>query len=822
MLALAWILIVACGFTALVYTRASRFVWNTAIVAALMVATLTAAIPTWIATLGWILFGAGVAIFNCRPLRQRIVSQPILNALRKALPPMSTTEREAVNAGTTWWDADLFSGQPDWRSLLSTPIPTLTDEEQAFLEGPVEELCRRVDDWEINHELKDLPADIWDFLKKNGFFGMIIPKRYGGLGFSARAHSEVVMKICTHSAATGVTVMVPNSLGPAELLLHYGTQAQKDHYLPRLASGKEIPCFALTSPEAGSDAGSIPDLGVVCYGKFRGKKNVLGIRLNWEKRYITLGPVATLLGLAFKLTDPDHLLGEIEELGITLALIPTDTRGITIGRRHRPMDLAFQNGPNSGNDVFIPLDWIIGGPDMAGKGWMMLMECLAAGRSISLPALSTGSAKLASRATGSYAGVRKQFNTAIGYFEGVEEALTRIAGNTYLMDAARTLTAGAVDLGEKPSVISAIVKYHLTERYRQVINDAMDIHGGKGICMGPRNYLARGYQGVPIAITVEGANILSRSMIIFGQGAIRCHPYLLDEMEAATDDDAIRALETFDEALFSHLGFTARNAVSSLLLGVTGARLASSPVFHETGWYYRQLTRMSAALAVTSDIAIFLLGASLKRREKLSARLGDVLSHLYLASACLKRFEDQGRPEGDLPLVQWACQDCLARIQSAFDEFFRNFPNRLLATALRFLVFPLGKPYQCPDDELGQDVARVLLEPSDTRDRLTAGMFLGSSGDQVRQLDDALSKVVTTASLHRRIGQALKEGRIKGQTFNVLLDNAVLTQVISEKEAEALRDAEAARRDVIQVDDFAPDTFGKRSRGPALRVARMA
>jgi acyl-CoA dehydrogenase len=605
-------------------------------------------------------------------LRRKLVSDPFLHLARKLMPQISETEREALEAGTVWWDAELFSGHPNWKKLLATPAPTLTSEEQAFLDGPVEELCRMVDDWSINAELHDLPEGVWRFIKDHGFFGMIIPKKYGGLGFSALAHSSVVMKVASRSIAAAVTVMVPNSLGPGELLLHYGTDEQKNYYLPRLARGEEIPCFGLTSPEAGSDAASMTDTGVVCRGS-SGKKDVLGIRLNWEKRYITLGPVATVLGLAFKLYDPDRLIGNREEVGITVALIQTDLPGITIGRRHYPSNINFQNGPNSGHDVFIPLDCIVGGAARAGHGWRMLMECLAAGRSISLPALATGAGKLASRATGAYARIRKQFHLPIGRFEGIEEALARIAGYTYLMDAARVMTGGAVDQGEKPSVISAIVKYHLTEVMRRVVNDAMDVQGGSAICMGPRNFLAHVYETVPISITVEGANILTRSLIIYGQGAIRCHPFVLKEIRAAADPDPVRASKDFDRVLFAHIGFILGNAVRAFFHGLTGARFASVPVRGPSHRYYQHLTRMSACLAFASDIAMLTLGSTLKRREKLSARLGDVLSYLYLASAVLKRFEDQGRPPEDLPLLQWACEKSLYRIQGSFAELIYNF-----------------------------------------------------------------------------------------------------------------------------------------------------
>src|SRR5919204_2963488 len=521
------------------------------------------------------LFVLLAAVLNVPWLRRLAFTDHVLAIYRRILPDMSQTEKEAIDAGTVWWDADLFSGKPDWNKLLAVRAPRLSPDEQAFLDGPVEELCAMCDDWQITHELQDLPPHVWQYIKDQGFLGMIIPKKYGGLGFSALAHSAVGMKLATRSSAAAISVMVPNSLGPAELPLHYGTDEQKDHYLPRLAKGLEIPCFALTSPEAGSDAASIPDFGVVCKGVWQGRE-VLGMRVTWDKRYITLGPVATLLGLAFRLYDPDHLLGGKEDLGITCALVPTNTPGVNIGRRHLPLNAVFQNGPTSGKDVFMPLDWIIGGPEYAGKGWMMLMGCLAAGRAISLPTSSVGGVKALTRFTGAYARVRAQFKTPIGKLEGVEEALGRIAAHCYMMDATRIMTAGAVDLGEKPAVLSAIAKYHMTERARTAVNDAMDIHGGKGICLGPNNWIGRGYQMTPIAITVEGANILTRTLIIFGQGAIRAHPYVLREMRAAKEMTGVEASREFDDAFTSHIGHVLRNGVRTFVYGAIPS-IASAP-----------------------------------------------------------------------------------------------------------------------------------------------------------------------------------------------------------------------------------------------------
>lgn len=791
----------------LAYQHAPLWLWTVAAACVLAAISATGSLGVVGAGVLWAIFASLALLFNFRPLRRRLITRHLLRTFRRVLPRMSETERAAIDAGTVWWEGELFSGRPDWKRLLSSPAPRLSDEERSFLDGPVERLCAMLDDWQITEELQDLPAEVWQFIKEQRFFGMIIPKRYGGLGFSALAHSEVVTKLTTRSGSAAVTVMVPNSLGPAELLLHYGTDEQKDYYLPRLASGEEIPCFALTGPEAGSDAAAIPDVGRVCRAVIDGEENVLAIRLDWNKRYITLAPAATLLGLAFKLHDPEGLLGGGEDRGITLALIPTDTPGISIGNRHRPMNQAFLNGPTRGRDVLIPVDRIIGGADMAGHGWRMLMESLAAGRSISLPALSAGSAKVASRATGAYAGIRRQFNVPIGQFEGVQEALARIGGNTYIMDAARTMTVMSLDEGEKPAVASAIVKYQLTERMRQVLNDAMDVHGGRGICMGPRNYLARGYQGVPVAITVEGANILTRSLIIFGQGAIRCHPYVLTEMQAATDEDTNRGLHDFDAAIFSHLGFAVSNLARNLVMGLTGARWVRAPGSGIVAHYYRQLTRTSASLALVADMVMLTLGGRLKRLERLSARLGDVLSNLYLASAALKRFEDQGRKDADRPLLHWSCRESLYRSQIAFDELFKNLPNRWVAIFLRILVFPLGMRYDSPNDANDRRVARLLMRPSAARDRLTEGVYIGSPDDPMGRVEHALVAAVAVESVKRRVRRALRAGLIEAGTSDEQIAQALERAIIDEGEASRLRASEAAGYDAITVDEFPPEDF---------------
>ena len=765
-----------------------------------------------LAILAVLLAACGV-VLTVAPLRRLLVSRLVLRWYRGQLPAMSQTEREAIDAGTVWWDGDLFSGRPDWNKLLAVPRPRVTAEEQSFLDNETEQLCAMVNDWETTQIYQDLPPQAWQFIKDKGFLGMIIPKRYGGKEFSATLHSQVIQKLASRCGAAAVHVMVPNSLGPAELLLHYGTEEQKNHYLPRLAKGLEIPCFGLTNPHAGSDAAAIPDFGVVCKGVWEGRE-VLGMRVTWEKRYITLGPISTLLGLAIRLHDPDHLLGDKEDIGITCALVPSHTPGVNIGRRHNPLNAVFQNGPNWGKDVFMPLDWIIGGPKMAGQGWRMLMECLAAGRSISLPSSGTGYAKLAARATGAYARVRSQFKTAIGKFEGIEEPLARIGANLYMMDAARAMTAGAVDLGEKPSVVSAIVKYHLTERGRIIVNDAMDILGGKGICLGPNNFMGRSYQQLPIAITVEGANILTRNLIVFGQGAIRCHPYVLKEMQAARDGD----LAAFDAAFFGHAWHVVANEVRAFVMAVTGSRFVSVPrgAAPQVRRYYQHLTRMSSALAYAADISMLALGGSLKRRERISARLGDVLSMLYLASATLKRFEDEGRQEGDLPLVHWSVQDALARAAEALHGVLANFPMRWIGAILRLAIFPLGRRFAPPADALGHEVARLLIAPSAVRDRLCAGIYLPKAeSDPLGCLEAALDAAIRAEAVEAKIRAAQKSGTISGRGAEELTQAALAAKVIGGEELSLLKRAAQLRDEVIRVDHFPQDLGRAEASRPA-------
>lgn len=746
-------------------------------------------------------FIAIAVIFNVRSLRHRLVSLPLLKYVRAVLPPMSDTERAAIDAGTVWWEADLFRGSPDWDKLKSYPEATLTTEEQAFVDGPVDQLCAMMDDWEITYELNDLPPRVWQFIKDGRFLGMVIPKEYGGLGFSAMAHSEVVTKLATRSVTGAVSVMVPNSLGPAELLLHYGTDEQKNYYLPRLAVGEEIPCFALTGPSAGSDAGAMPDYGIVCKGQHDGQE-VLGMRVTWDKRYITLGPVATLLGLAFKAYDPDHLLGEDEELGITCALIPTSTEGVEIGRRHFPLNQAFMNGPNSGNNVFIPMEWVIGGQPMVGQGWRMLMESLSVGRGISLPSNGVASGKSTSRFVGAYARVRKQFNLPIGKFEGIEEALGRIAGLTYTMDAGRRLTCAALDQGEKPSVVSAILKYYNTESMRTVINDGMDIIGGKGICMGPNNFLGRPYQAIPVGITVEGANILTRSLIIFGQGAIRCHPWLMDEITAASLPNPQEALESFDEALMGHVGYAVQNGARSLFHGLTKGIFASAPKEGTNGKYYRRLSRMSAAYSFLADFAMLFLGGGLKRKEMLSGRFADGLMHMYMASAVLKRFEDTGRPEADQPLMEWSVRYSLFQTQVALDQILRNFPNTPIGLILRGIVFPLGRRYRTPNDKLTQACARILLSESEARDRLTKGVYLSDDPTDVTgSIEHALKMALAAESAERKLKDA-RRTQPYGMDYSVWLQELSAEDVIDKTDVELLVNLAEATHRIVMVDDF--------------------
>ncbi len=736
--------------------------------------------------------------------RRDFITKPIFSWARGVLPSMSATEREALEAGDVWWDAELFTGNPDWTKLLAVPQATLTEEERAFLDGEVEELCRMLDDWKINWEWRDLPREVWDFVKRKKFFGMIIPKEFGGLGFSPYAHSEVVRKLSSRSIAAAVTVMVPNSLGPGELLMRFGTREQQERWLPRLADGRDIPCFGLTSPEAGSDAAAMVDSGVICKGEFEGRE-VIGLRLNWHKRYITLGPVATLLGLAFKAYDPDHLVGHQDELGITVALIPTHLPGVRIGRRHLPSMQVFQNGPNWGEDVFIPLDYIIGGKARLGQGWQMLMTALAAGRGISLPSLSAAGAAFAARATGAYARIREQFNIPIGKFEGIEEPLARIAATAYLLDAARRLTCAALNAGHHPAVISGIMKLHATERMRIAIDDAMDIHGGKAVIDGPQNYLGSIYRAVPVGITVEGANILTRNLIVFGQGAIRAHPYLLQEMNALADSDRKTGLDAFDTAFWKHVGHSITTLFRAWGRSWTFGIFAPAPEAGSATGHYRRLSRYAAAFALCADVALLTLGGALKRKEMLSARFGDILSELYLLSAALKRWQDEGRQAEDLPLLEWCMASGCRTIENRFAEIIANLPNRFVAGLLKFAVQPFGARVLGPSDRIVHQCAQILLAPSAARDRLTPDLAAVDDDGPVARLEKALRLVVAAEDVVKQ----LRAARLRDPA------EAVKKGVITQSDADGLIAAHEAAAKVIEVDDFAAEALSPIAGKPA-------
>lgn len=797
------------------YFRVGLRPWTLATAVAIVAAGVLAGSSVLAIALPLLVLAAVAVPLNLVDFRRRKITAPLMAAFQKVMPPISDTERTALEAGTVGFEGELFSGKPDWNQLLRQPKPELSVEEQAFLDGPVEELCAMVNDWQISHELADLTPEIWDYVKKKKFFGMIIPKQYGGLEFSALAQSAVLQKLMSVSGSLSSTVGVPNSLGPGELLLHYGSQDQRDYYLPRLADGREVPCFALTGPTAGSDATSIPDYGIVCKGEWQGAQ-VLGVRLTFDKRYITLAPVATLIGLAFRLYDPDRLLGDKEDIGITLALIPRDTKGLEIGRRHFPLNAAFQNGPLRGKDVFVPLSQLIGGADMAGQGWRMLIECLSVGRAITLPSTASGGVRIGAIATGAYARIRKQFGMSIGRFEGVEEALARIGGHTYAITALSKAAAAAVVRGEKPAVPSAIAKYHATELGREVAKDIMDVHGGKGVQLGPSNYAGRAWQTAPIAITVEGANIMTRSLMIFGQGAIRCHPHVLKEMQAAQIADYSTRLRAFDRELFAHVGFAISNAVRSLVLGLTFAKIGRVPGDAYTRRYYRKLNRYAANLALLADSSMLLLGGKLKFKEKLSARLGDVLSNLYIASAMLKRYEDQGRPVSDQPLLAWAFHDCAFRMQNALDGVLRNFPIRPAAWLLYALVFPFGRREVPPSDRLGHRVAALLMTPNDARDRLAEWVYLTPSANNVvGRMNALLPDVIAAEPVERKFLKAAKAGELQGHDYEAQLEDAEARGVLTAAERELLARVRKATFEFISVDDFDPAelTAGTRHEG---------
>jgi acyl-CoA dehydrogenase len=788
-----------------VFFRLSTFFWATLIGFSLLLLIVFDFLPLSASLIFGMLYIAALSFALFTHTRQQLVITPLLRLLEKRMPNISATERDAIEAGDTWWEKELFSGAPRWSNLFNMPAPLLSQEESNFLNHQVEELCAMINDWEIVHIDHNLPQAVWDYLKKQKFFGMIIPKHYGGLGFSAIAHSTVITKIATRSISTAVTTMVPNSLGPAELLLHYGTEEQKNYYLPRLATGLEIPCFALTGPDAGSDAGAIPDTGIICRGVYSGKE-VIGIRLSWDKRYITLAPLTTLLGLAFHLYDPEHLLSDKENVGITLCLIPATHPGVEIGHRHYPMHLAFMNGPTRGKEVFIPLEWIIGGEQMAGKGWKMLMESLSIGRSISLPALSTACAKITFRLTGAYSRIRQQFNTPIASFEGIEESLGYIAGFTYLLDATRMLTAGAIDQHINPSIVSAIAKYQMTEISRQVISHAMDIHAGQMIQIGPRNVLANVYTAMPISITVEGANILTRNLIIFGQGAIRCHPYLLKEIELINAKE--KNIQALDQTIMAHFRFFLSNFSRTFAYGLSGGCLIFPGAKNKKiKRLKQQLTRMSAALALLADTSLILLGGSLKRRERLSARLGDILSELYLASCVLKYFYDHQQNSEEIDYVCWCVQTCLAKIQIACDALCVNFPLRWVGKLLSWIIFPWGRAYLPPTDQLHKKIVKTMLEPGPLRDRLTEHYYQSRQEDETGfRLEKALKQLAVIDPLLKKLHLAMKSGDIpEHYDFKKRVESVSQAGLLTLEEANMLIQYESLRNEIIKVNEFSFD-----------------
>lgn len=790
------------------YFRISRFIWAPVLLLWLADLQYFSLMPALASYVFWPITATLVIVAFIRPVRQWLITKRLFHFFKTNLPPLSDTEKAAIESGTVAWEGKLFQGNLKWSALWDMPTPSLTDTEQYFLDNQVEDICRMTNDWEITHEKADLPKEIWGYLKKHKFFGMNIPKEYGGLGFSAYMHSCVISKLASKSVSLAVTTMVPNSLGPAELLMHYGTQEQKQYYLPRLANGEEVPCFALTAPEAGSDAGSIPDKGVICKGMHNGEE-VLGIQLQFDKRYITLAPVATLVGLAFKLYDPDHLLGDKTSLGITLAMVPYNHPGVEIGTRHNPLRMAFMNGPIRGKDVFIPLDWVIGGVDRVGQGWRMLFECLSVGRGISLPALSTAMGALAYVTTGAYATVRRQFNMPISKFEGVEEALSRIAGFAYQLEASRSFTAATIDQNERPAVATAIAKYHMTELARIVNNDAMDVHAGRGIMMGPSNYLANAYHAMPLNITVEGANILTRSLMIFGQGAIRCHPYIKQELIVLDKykDNARLALKHFDKLCSQHIGYGISNFVRTLFLALTSARLSSVNGPEGTKRLIQHLNRMSTSLAFLSDIAMLTLGGELKRKERLSARLGDMLSYLYLSMTVLKQYHQSASQSEEINLVNWNLQYNLYQIQEAFYDFADNYPKKALGWCLKKLVFPFGRSFKKPSDGLSQSIARDMCQQNSVREQFVKLCFIGDlDDDPVGQMNEAFLQCLKTMPALTKVQQAIRAGKIdKTLALDAQCDLAIKQNIITQTDAAAIACYEVLRKKAIAVDEFPTD-----------------
>jgi acyl-CoA dehydrogenase len=748
---------------------------------------------------------AVLAALSITPLRRAALIRPVFHKIKGILPKVSATEQEALNAGTIGFDAELFSGQPDWDKLRAVPPITLSEAEKAFLDGPVNELCRMANDWEIRHTLREIPEEIWSFVKTNGFLGMLISKEHGGLGFSAQAQSLVLGRIASRSPDVCTLVMVPNSLGPGELIEKYGTPEQKEHFLPRLAKGLEIPCFSLTGPTSGSDAATMRDVGYVTRGRHEGK-DVVGIRTSWEKRYITLGPQATLVGLAFRLMDPENILGRGEDIGITVALVPADHPGVEIGRRHLPSGAAFPNGPNWGHDVFIPMDWVIGGDKMVGQGWRMLMECLAAGRSISLPSSSAAGAKSLLRNTTAYARIRKQFDLPIGKMEGLEEPLARMAEVAYGNEAARAVTASMVSRGERPSVISAIMKYQTTERLRRALNDAMDLHGGRAICDGPSNYIMSAYQTMPVGITVEGANILTRSLITFAQGALRSHPYLYKEIQACQDADEERGLPAFDAAFCSHVSFSLSNAFGAFFHNVTFGLFGTVPEkAYGTAEWYRQLWRASRNFALVADLTVAVLGGGLKIKQKLTGRLADALSELYILCCVLKRYEDDGKPANDRHIVALCAENGLYRFQEALRGTIDNFPVAPVRWLMRAAVFPFGAHYKPAPDWLGHKVVELLLVPGEVRDRLTRFIYISTDpNDATGLLEVTFAKAVAAEEAEKKLDRAVRAGKVQRVHGTDWIGEAVKVGVLTDAEGAQLKELEALTARVIAVDHFDP------------------
>ncbi len=787
----------------LLFHRTKTIVWTGVMAAVLLVYSFFSSVTWFILLPAWIIYLVSAVLFNIADVRRPFFTKGILAYFKRVLPPISRTEQEALDAGDVWWEKDLFQGNPDWKKFSEYKKPTLSQEEQSFVDNQVNTLCRMLDDWQIVQDRR-IPEAAWDYMRKEGFFGLCIEKKYGGHAFSAYAHSTIVGKISSRSLSAAVSMMVPNSLGPAELVYHYGTDEQKDYYLPRLASGEEIPCFGLTGPSAGSDAGSIPDKGVVCKGMYKGSE-VLGIRLTWDKRYITLAPIATVIGLAFKLYDPDKLVGDKEDIGITLCLIPADYPGVEVGLRHFPAGMAFMNGPTRGKDVFIPMEFIIGGQDRLGEGWKMLMACLSIGRSISLPAISSAAARLGYAMTGAYARIRKQFKIPIAKFEGVEEALANIAGKTYIIEATRAMTASVVDLGLKPSIASALTKYHTTELGRDVLNYVMDVHAGKAVQHGPSNYMCHAHQSIPVSITVEGANILTRNLIIFGQGVMRCHPYIEAEIQAAHGGEGKDALKAFDKVLYSHIGYALSNLAKALWYGITGGRFINVPIEQKLLPYYRQLTRMSTALAFATDISLLLLGGDIKRKESLSARLGDILSYLYLGSAVLRRCREQGETETDLDSAEWAMQYILQQTQKAIDDLTHNFPIKGVGRCMRLVIFPYGQSYRTgPSDELSHKLVRAMIKQTDFRKEFTKDIFIGEGvDDPTGRVEYAFNAVLAAKDAEKKFYSAVSEDLISSASdFEEQLNIAAKEGILTKEEIELLRKADEAVRKAVAVDDF--------------------